>query len=981
MSQVGIINGYFKGSIEKNNIIYVSKDGNDNNNGTFSDPFLTIEYANNYAIAHLPDWPGRIIIKVAPGIYTEHLTQAFYRVNIVGILDPSEKGMQVIIRNTGADEAHYIFGMTSGGPHMTGITIETSDAANEPIEGIYGKLQPSSVFNYCHFHNGYFIEQTDLANNIYQYMYKCYFLGASYGFKLEGAVTADVHFLNFESCMIDNSKDCIFSSTNATNTVKLNNCYITQKINIKGSYSLLTLSSETYGSNSGLEFDTTGYVDITGGTQHTGNIHFISDTTNYKKISNYTFKDVNATHDITADVAISNVEYINNNQDKGLSSEIQITNTERTVGKHGEDYATIKDALASIQNNSINNRFTINITPGVYEEENPIQTKEYVSISSPGRSDVTKIIAKNTNQHIFLGNKNSTITNVKLADAFGATAIYCTFSGITYYKNITFCNCKNGVKVNNQNANISMYNIQFDTSSSGIFDEGILIENGNADVRDLNVTNHAQITTLIKSTGSNSKIDLWNIQSESPNVINGLYATSGGKITAISSDLGYTTNAVRIEQNSYVCARNCVSSNSKEYDLWISGNGAYHGHASTLTRDKIYDQDKQALIYGFGGDADTKVFRSIADYSVGMPYQPNDTFLGEGGPYQDGVKAMTFDGNLTYTDVTSLSGISFPNTNSGTCIYFGELNNHCWYGLQYLQGDTTLSGGTVEWQYYDGSSGWTKVNTLNTIDGYSNSYTNNSFIGDENILQSVRFDADIKTGVTESDSNATGWSNITINGDEAKWVRCMIISPISQSPKFEIIRFKGNYMRVRGNGTCSYNGEARNLKCDMVVFGDNSGTGANKSLDISPNITYPYWTNSLSTHTQRLYFRFLINETVDTSCGLNLKYTVSTPFTDTSDAVCTLNIYTAIITEDDAFVNTNPEVLQTDTFNYTANEVANKVRIKTLSRRIDISKCKTNDVVYVCFKRVSGATMSDSIDMSNICFLYKSWQNGENILI
>ena len=89
-------------NIETADMVYVAKNGSDSNAGTIVAPFLTIGAANDYAMDNLPAWPGRIVIQVAPGIYTEHITQAHYRVYIVGnTRTPDEKEKDVTIRNLG----------------------------------------------------------------------------------------------------------------------------------------------------------------------------------------------------------------------------------------------------------------------------------------------------------------------------------------------------------------------------------------------------------------------------------------------------------------------------------------------------------------------------------------------------------------------------------------------------------------------------------------------------------------------------------------------------------------------------------------------------------------------------------------------------------------------------------------------------------------------------------------------------------------
>ena len=135
-----------------NNVLHVAKNGSDiYGNGSLGNPYLTINKANNYFIANKSAWPIRMVIKVAPGIYNEQIEDAFYRIYIVGpTTNPDDKNRSVTIRNTGADEDHYVISPTiTTGLNLIGITIETSDAESEPLAGIYGKLLRTSTFSYC----------------------------------------------------------------------------------------------------------------------------------------------------------------------------------------------------------------------------------------------------------------------------------------------------------------------------------------------------------------------------------------------------------------------------------------------------------------------------------------------------------------------------------------------------------------------------------------------------------------------------------------------------------------------------------------------------------------------------------------------------------------------------------------------------------------------------------------------------------------
>ena len=272
---------------------------------------------------------------------------------------------------------------------------------------------------------------------------------------------------------------------------------------------------------------------------------------------------------------------------------------------------------------------------------------------------------------------------------------------------------------------------------------------------------------------------------------------------------------------------------------------------------------------------------------------------------------------------------------------------------------------------------------MNTLTSYSNSYNGQSFIGEDGEVHTIRFDQDIKTGVTESNATNTGMVACDINSITGVWVRCRISGAIDTSPVFSSTRIKPDYMSIRGNGTQSYHGEARAIKNVILPFGDSGGGGASKTLDISANISYPFWNNSLvDATTNELYFRFVITEDVDTSCGLIMKYLYSTPYNGVADKVAKITVYASKIKSGDKFDGANTEVSQSCNFTYTANEAANLGHAHMVCDRVDISDMEEDDIVFIMIQREGGHgadTLTDTLDFSSAWVEYRGWQKGKNL--
>lgn len=323
--------------IDCDNILYVSKNGSDQNTGTIGDPYLTINAANNYAIAHRPVYPARIMVLVAPGIYEEQLDAVNYRVYIVGHnVDASAKDRSVTLYNTGADEDHYVFAPSiSNGIKLIGIQVQTDSG------GTIGKIAQNSTFSFCKFKNGSFIQNLDVS--AYMNFDFCYFYNAP--FKISGTSTNYLDLvLNY--CDIQGATST-FESTGSSdrNRLNLKNTKMDENIHIKGDWAFEMQWCEMYGSTAKLTFDTDGYVDIFASTIRNG-VCFTTDTAKTKKVVNCIFKDTpTGEGDITANVSVEFIEYSGNHQDNGIDGEIITVSKIKNVGGGQNVYRNIHEAL------------------------------------------------------------------------------------------------------------------------------------------------------------------------------------------------------------------------------------------------------------------------------------------------------------------------------------------------------------------------------------------------------------------------------------------------------------------------------------------------------------------------------------------------------------------------------------------------------------------------------------------------------------
>jgi len=100
---------------------------------------------------------------------------------------------------------------------------------------------------------------------------------------------------------------------------------------------------------------------------------------------------------------------------------VNYTESKIIVAKEGGDFTSVKDALDSIIDNSVSKRYVVLVYAGIYEESNPIQGKEYVSLKAVGDLQTTRITALNPNTDLMIMTSLFTVKGFSLLGVTGAT--------------------------------------------------------------------------------------------------------------------------------------------------------------------------------------------------------------------------------------------------------------------------------------------------------------------------------------------------------------------------------------------------------------------------------------------------------------------------------------------------------------------------------------------------------------------------------
>lgn len=648
------------------------------------------------------------------------------------------------------------------------------------------------------------------------------------------------------------------------------------------------------------------------------------------------------------------------------------------------DYNTIKDAIDAITDNSSTKPYVVRVHPGVYIEDNPITMKDYVSIV--GERQPTVIIKPNNpNTYVFEMANYCELADVLIdaSSSNGITAIVVDDASVSCccVVRVSIRDCDVGLLLNNSGTHMCCNRINV----SGTFDDVLKVISGELDVINVIVNDDLIATNLIKAEGSSSKIDIFVMEVNSPNIVNAVHVDDGATAIVMSSQIRNTTNALRIGSTGQgkIEAMGVVVEDSAVYDLLIeSSNGVFEGYLSMISRDKL-SIASGASYSNLGYDNRSDSVRVIGDFAVGKDDVGSYANLGEGGFYDTGVTVLSYDGS-SYSEVTNDNPIQFPNTLAGTALYFGNINLNKFYAIKYTMGDNDidLGSGSIVWEYYDSGAGsWVEVNTMNIRSSYSDSWGNNSFIGDDGKEYEIHFDSEIDNGITESNSSANGWHTVSVNGVNGYWVRCRIVSNIATSPKISNIRFGGNFMTIRPNGTTAYYGNGRLTALRPAIFGDNNGTAADYALNVSPNITYAFRNNTLANNSSgSLYWRIPITEDMDTSSGIKVKFELCTNVAPgASTYTAKLHFFSAILASGSIFDGTAPEVEQAFDFVASAGDVAFQTQVIEVSDRVDISFLVPGDTVYcqlTRYKNEAGDDLPGNVILSNVIYEYVRWQDG-----
>ena len=664
------------------------------------------------------------------------------------------------------------------------------------------------------------------------------------------------------------------------------------------------------------------------------------------------------------------------------------------VAKDGiRDADTIKDAivLATSMSPTEFDPVAIQVFPGSYFEDNPINIPQWVTVYSEGGYYSAAVIAQNDGE-IFVGNGNSELNGFTIVGGIPFSNVaYKTSSHTTgTVVNCILINCSTGIL--SDNGSVSVTNITA-LSFQRVFGRVMSAINGGFLVANsCNVTGiMTRPTYTYYSLGSGSELYLFNCTAN--NCVNGIYVNNNGYVDSLSCHYEGCDNNIHIGPNgaSQVKAMGCIMDDAVINDLFIespTSRIAYTGHldsskftiVSGASVNIVADDENTdgGLITGKASLQGKVSVGTPGAITLGEDVQLN---VGEGSAFvndQQGnpiVEYWSYDASLPsgsrFSRFASNAGTQL--TNSNDCIIVG-----CKYQFPAIRLDVNVSAvlgsSDIVTEYWDGVT-WIPVTVA--------AYRRNDFARRaNNIFQNIETqfvecsNLLYDNGNWEDDINVLNQIPDWDSGESFYAIRFRNDGALTSGMNFSNGLVKPHSFMVSTSGYKANFGvyrSDRTLYIDSISFTpDPINPPSYVNLQFSPNIGYANLpVMKKANNISQVSTAFVIPADIDTSSPLHVFVDGTAIQALNGDIVSTM--YVARIDYNNPPIATpipdsevGPEVT-------TVAGVANA--FTTVTQDIDISSYASNDLLFVSFARLAGDpsdTYNGDFIVVDIIFRYKS---------
>lgn len=562
-------------------------------------------------------------------------------------------------------------------------------------------------------------------------------------------------------------------------------------------------------------------------------------------------------------------------------------------------YQTIKYALSTITDNDINNRYAILVIPGNYNEDNPIVTKEYVTINGIGGFENTRINALNEDI-LISGNNNTNISNLTFIGKNSPVIQMDVSNGHLFADNVRIEEGSVGILVKN-NAVMNMNTLRLYSTSA--VDYGIYVENsGRLNIHGFRVVNDSWYDNVCTVSSSNSKIEIDNFDCESINVSSCFNVVDSGQLTLKTFDIRNSISAISMNTSGYSHLLNGYIKDCT-YGLIVSGNttnseifsvacddctndlmafsgSTLIGTGNGFRNDRMSINGSTTTLTHISTQPGDEGFEIKGELHVGSPEQPQETVLGQGDSFVNGMLVYQGDVNGGYLDISTSaksyeeSTFSFSANSTDQCLYMASdlLRNGNYFGHLGVKSSVTTSalGTGFQIEY------WNKLNSAWQPVNYMVTNSNSPYYPYDKSIEVPVGSYQIRYDNFELKSLRWGKNDPIGDGTDRYWIRWRITSAFSQMPEFEQLKLHSSRTEFNNDGWLEYFGRARplaTLPWSMTSLGKNTSMG-NGDVFIGDNIFVNLSNNVWDTNGDKTGFASPIPLDCDTSTPINLCWAV-----------------------------------------------------------------------------------------------------------
>lgn len=461
-------------------------------------------------------------------------------------------------------------------------------------------------------------------------------------------------------------------------------------------------------------------------------------------------------------------------------------------------------------------------------------------------------------------------------------------------------------------------------------------------------------------------------------------------------------------------------SNSIGLDVRLrSSSSKFIGSGNKVRSDKIQFDNVNAKMIG-QSLSDITGHNSISvggTLSIGNISNPSKFYVGGGEDHIQGLKIFkTNAAESSYTDVTSI--LTLDDSNTTTLFPTGTIDDKLYIGSQFTQFPgieitnvtiiSPITVGIIIWEYWNGTS-WKKFRVMTTNENHTAlcqttfDHTGELYVRFGDIISPS---PSIKSGVNLVSTNSewisttvpVAWTQTTINGVFAYWVRIRTTSNLTVNPVIDKINLQTHSTKINTDGFLEYFGRGRVYKKIQNINAlVDSGIDAPVSdeIGISDNLSIKYQSKFRSSYLAKKGWIFELHSDTDTSFPIlfewkwhangggnpntNIKWAVRWGYSRDYDADTSSlsDIYenfggsTTATVEKEIIIEQSPGIKRKQLSSFVALDI---------SLTLPINSQGFGDLIFLVLER-RGNEDSSTLDayLSNVSLKYLSWNEGRYI--